>query len=39
MSKTCKKGSILKETALQLGYLTEDEFNERVKPEDMVGTI
>ncbi len=34
-----KTGSTLKETALKLGYLTEEEFNEWVKPEDMVGKI
>ncbi|RYC70778.1 MULTISPECIES: class II fumarate hydratase [Spirosoma] len=34
-----KNGSTLKETALQLGYLTEDEFNEWVKPGDMVGEL
>ena len=34
-----KNGSTLKETALKLGYLTEEEFNEWVKPEDMVGEI
>lgn len=32
-----KNGSTLKETALQLGYLTEEQFNEWLKPEDMVG--
>ncbi|GAB3903598.1 class II fumarate hydratase [Larkinella knui] len=34
-----REGSTLKETAIKLGYLTEDEFNEWVKPEDMVGDI
>jgi fumarate hydratase class II len=34
-----REGSTLKETALKLGYLTEEEFNEWVKPEDMVGEI
>ncbi|MGA0555026.1 class II fumarate hydratase [Larkinella sp. VNQ87] len=34
-----REGSTLKETALKLGYLTEEEFNEWVKPEDMVGDI
>jgi fumarate hydratase class II len=34
-----KNGSTLKETALQLGYLTEEQFNEWLKPEDMVGEI
>jgi fumarate hydratase class II len=34
-----KTGSTLKKTALKLGYLTEEQFNEWVKPEDMVGNI
>uniref|UniRef100_A0A0P5AHC3 fumarate hydratase n=1 Tax=Daphnia magna TaxID=35525 RepID=A0A0P5AHC3_9CRUS len=32
-----KEGSTLKETAIKLGYLTEEQFNEWVKPEDMLG--
>lgn len=32
-----KEGKTLKETALELGFLTEKEFNEWVKPEDMLG--
>lgn len=32
-----KNGSTLKETALALGYLTADEFDQWVRPEDMVG--
>jgi len=32
-----KNGSTLKETAVQLGYLTPEEFDQWVKPEDMVG--
>jgi fumarate hydratase, class II len=32
-----KNGSTLKETAVALGYLTVDEFDEWVKPENMVG--
>ncbi|MCW5606164.1 MAG: class II fumarate hydratase, partial [Burkholderiales bacterium] len=32
-----KKGLTLKESALQLGHLTEKQFDEWVKPEDMVG--
>ncbi|XP_076820214.1 putative fumarate hydratase, mitochondrial [Clavelina lepadiformis] len=32
-----KNGSTLKEEALQLGYLTEQQFNEWVRPEDMLG--
>ncbi|MGL4632410.1 MAG: class II fumarate hydratase [Leadbetterella sp.] len=34
-----KNGSTLKETAVALGYLTSDEFDEWVKPEEMVGKI
>ncbi len=34
-----REGSTLKETAIKLGYLTEAEFDEWVKPEEMVGTI
>ncbi|AWM34012.1 class II fumarate hydratase [Hymenobacter nivis] len=34
-----KNGSTLKETALQLGYLTAEQFDEWLKPEDMVGEI
>ncbi|GAB3919610.1 class II fumarate hydratase [Larkinella terrae] len=34
-----REGSTLKETAIKLGYLTEEEFNAWVKPEDMVGDI
>ena len=34
-----KNGSTLKETALTLGYVTADEFDEWVKPEGMVGEI
>lgn len=32
-----KEGSTLKETALKLGHLTAEEFDEWVKPEEMVG--
>jgi len=32
-----KEGSTLKEAALKLGYLTEEQFNQWVKPEDMLG--
>jgi fumarate hydratase class II len=32
-----KEGSTLKETAVKLGYLTAEEFDQWVKPEDMVG--
>ncbi len=34
-----KKGATLKESALQLGYLTAKQFDEWVRPEDMVGNI
>lgn len=34
-----KTNSTLKETAVRLGYLTAEEFDEWVKPEDMVGKI
>ncbi len=33
-----KEGSTLKQAAVQLGYLTEDEFDQWVKPEEMVGS-
>ena len=32
-----KEGSTLKEAALKLGYLTEEQYNEWVKPENMIG--
>jgi fumarate hydratase class II len=31
-----KKGINLKEAAVELGYLTEEEFNKIIKPEKMV---
>ncbi len=34
-----KNGSTLKETAIKLGYLTAEQFDEWVKPEEMVGKI
>lgn len=34
-----KNNSTLKETAISLGYLTAEEFDEWVKPEEMVGDI
>ncbi|PLK42844.1 class II fumarate hydratase [Emticicia sp. TH156] len=34
-----KTGSTLKETAIRLGYLTAEEFDEWVKPEEMVGSL
>lgn len=33
------KGTTLKESALELGYLTEAQFDEWVKPEEMVGSL
>lgn len=32
-----KEGTTLKEAALKLGYLTEEEFDKWVRPEDMLG--
>merc|ERR1711887_144305 len=32
-----KEGTTLKQSALALGYLTEEEFNQWVRPEDMLG--
>ncbi len=32
-----KKGITLKESALALGHVTEQQFNEWVKPENMLG--
>lgn len=37
--KAHKEGLTLKGAALQLGYLTEDQFDEWVRPEDMVGSM
>ena len=34
-----KNGSTLKETAIELGYVTAEEFDAWVKPEEMVGDI
>lgn len=34
-----KNGTTLKETAIALGYLTAEQFDEWVKPEEMVGKI
>ena len=34
-----KNGTTLKEEAVNLGYLTEDEFGEWVQPKDMVGSL
>jgi fumarate hydratase class II len=35
--KAHKSGKTLKETAVELNYLSEEEFDEWVKPEEMVG--
>jgi fumarate hydratase class II len=32
-----KKGTTLKQSALELGYVTEEQFNKWVVPEDMLG--
>ncbi|MFN5423935.1 MAG: class II fumarate hydratase [Bacteroidota bacterium] len=37
--KAHKEGTTLKEMAVQLGYLTAEEFDEWVKPEKMVGQL
>ena len=37
--KAHKEGTTLKEMAVKLGYLTPEQFDEWVKPEDMVGKI
>lgn len=37
--KAHKEGLTLKDSALALGYLTEDEFNSWVRPEAMVGSL
>src|SRR5690606_36675484 len=34
-----KNNSTLKETAITLGYVTSEEFDEWVKPEEMVGKL
>lgn len=32
-----KEGTTLKQAAIKLGYLTEDQFSEWVRPENMLG--
>lgn len=32
-----KEGATLKDTAIKLGYLTEQQFNDWVRPEQMLG--
>ncbi len=34
-----ENGTTLKEEALNLGYLTEEEFDKWVRPEEMVGSL
>lgn len=34
-----KQGKTLKQTAIELGYVTSEQFDEWVKPEDMVGDL
>jgi fumarate hydratase class II len=36
--KAHKEGTTLKAAALALGYVTEQQFDEWVKPQDMVGS-
>lgn len=37
--KAYKEGTTLKAAGLGLGYLTEEEFNQWVRPEDMIGSL
>ncbi len=37
--KAHKEGTTLKEMAIKLGYVTSEQFDEWVKPEDMVGNL
>jgi len=37
--KAYKEDKTLKQAAIELGYLTEKEFNEWVRPEDMIGGL
>lgn len=37
--KAHKEGTTLKEAAVELGYLTAEQFDEWVKPEDMIGAL
>jgi len=37
--KAYKEDTTLKQAAIELGYLTEKEFNEWVRPEDMIGGL
>ena len=37
--KAYKEGSTLKAAGVALGYLTAEEFDEWVRPEDMIGSL
>jgi len=37
--KAHKEGKTLREAALELGYVTNEQFDQWVKPEDMVGSM
>jgi fumarate hydratase class II len=37
--KALKEGATLKEMAIKLGYVTAEQFDEWVKPENMVGKL
>ena len=37
--KAYKEDKTLKETAVELGYLTAKEFDQWVKPENMIGSL
>ena len=37
LKKAYKEGTTLKAAALELGLLTEEQFNEWVRPEKMIG--
>ena len=40
IAKTAHKGNkTLREAAIELGYVTNEQFNEWVKPEDMIGSL
>ena len=37
--KAHKEGKTLKQTAVDLGYTTAEQFDEWVRPEDMIGSL
>jgi fumarate hydratase class II len=37
--KAHKEGTSLRESAVGLGYVTNEQFDEWVKPEDMIGSL